>query len=223
MSFFYTQLPARDKQLDEISLFHELDQDGIGPERKKEIVEILARNNIRLVTYIIRKRYPDPSELCRSYRITFDDLFATGHYGLLKAIYTFDQNRGLKFATYAARCIHNEYGMFVRQNRRSLIVDSIENPISKDQDGNDLTLVDLLSISDESEYILNKYAERDLYLRLERQVSARDLQILRKYLEGDMTQKELSNYFGISQSYISRIVNKTLARAKWIYTHQMEC
>ncbi len=182
----------------------------------KNISDVTCRNtlierNLRLVVYIARRF--DNTGICP------DDLISIGAIGLIKAVNTFKAEKNIKLATYASRCIENEILMFLRKNSVSRITVSFDEPLNVDGDGNELLLGDILGsdadsvdkrIEDEVDYQL-------LHQAMER-LSSREKQIVRMRYGmdgcGELTQKEVANLLGISQSYISRLEKKIIARLK---------
>lgn len=171
----------------------------------------LAKHNMRLVAHVVKKY--------SSYNDN-DELISVGNIGLLKAINTFDINKGFQFSTYAARCIENEILMCIRANKRYREVKSIYEPISIDADGNDSVLLDMIG-SDEDDVI--SQIEKDL-------LSEKMDKLLKKCLTKDeykiicmrygingsnvYTQKEIAKEFKISRSYVSRIETKAIKKIR---------
>ncbi len=167
----------------------------------------LVEHNLRLVAHIIKKYYINLNDQ--------DDLISIGTIGLIKAINTFDMNKGAKLSCYASRCIENEILMFFRGNRRTAQDVSISEPIDTDRDGNALTLIDVITTEDRI------VEELDLRLKVEklREFIQKDLDnrermiiLLRFGLSGqkNLTQREVAQRMGISRSYVSRIEKKAL-------------
>ncbi len=174
------------------------------PEAARELIE----HNLRLVVYIAKK--------FESSGTGIEDLISIGTIGLIKAINTFRADRNIKLATYASRCIENEILMYIRNISGKHEV-SIDEPLSVDWDGNELLLSDILS--DDSDDILkgletaeDKKAVHEALSRLDER--ERLIITLRYGLNGgqELTQKEVADTLGISQSYISRLEKKILAR-----------
>ena len=171
----------------------------------------LIEHNLRLVVYIAR-RFENTG-------INIEDLISIGTIGLIKAINTFKSDKNIKLATYASRCIENEILMYIRKsgNVRSEI--SIDEPLNIDWDGNELLLSDILgSEEDEVSYELGRREEREAVRRAVASLGERERLIieLRYGLDGrkEMTQKEVADLLGISQSYISRLEKRILERMK---------
>lgn len=171
----------------------------------------LIEHNLRLVVYIA-KRFENTGT-------GLEDLISIGTMGLIKAINTFKSDKNIKLATYASRCIENEILMYIRKsgNVRSEI--SIDEPLNIDWDGNELLLSDILgSEEDEVSYELGRREEREAVRRAVASLGARERLIieLRYGLDGrkEMTQKEVADLLGISQSYISRLEKRILERMR---------
>ena len=171
----------------------------------------LIEHNLRLVAHIIKKYYSNMKDQ--------DDLISIGTIGLIKAVSTFDVDKGTRFATYASRCIENEILMHFRARKKTVQDVYLFDPIDTDKDGNALTLGDIMA--DEH----NIFDDIDLSIRSEqlhtfirRNLSSREQEILflRYGLAGTrpQTQKETADRLGISRSYVSRIEKKAIAKLK---------
>ncbi len=170
---------------------------------KNELIE----HNLRLVAHIIKKYY--------SSSVQQDDLISIGTIGLIKAINTFNPDKGTRLATYAARCIENEILMQFRSQKKSAQDISVNEPIDTDSEGNPLTLMDIISTEDEIvEDIYKMTMLKKLSAEVERIKDPREKAIImmRYGLDGmrPMTQLEVSKRLNISRSYVSRIEKKTL-------------
>ena len=179
-----------------------------GDESNKELLII---HNLRLVVYIARK-FECPN-------VTTEDLVSIGTIGLMKAVNTFDYSKNIKLATYASRCIENEILMFLRKSSNSKIEMSFDEPLSTDWDGNELTLRDVLGtepdeISENIEYDDEKKLLRKVVGSLPEK--ERNIMYQRFGMNGCKahTQKQLADELGISQSYISRLEKRILAKIK---------
>ena len=176
----------------------------------KEAKEILIKHNLRLVAHIAKKyaNYGDN-----------DELISVGSIGLIKAVDSFKSGRGTQLATYASRCIENEILMTLRVTKKHRQSVSLSDPIGVDKDGNELTIMDMLSeggsvIEDvESNILMEKLVEIT-----SRCLSEREYEIVRmRYGLGGvpaLTQREVAAKFGISRSYVSRIEKHALAKIK---------
>lgn len=171
----------------------------------------LIEHNLRLVSHIIKKYYSNSSEQ--------DDLVSIGTIGLIKAVSTFNYEKGTKFATYAARCIENEILMYFRNKKKYAQDISLSEPIECDKDGNALSIIDIMadekSISEDIEEKLNS---EKLYKIIDSELSPREKEIiyLRYGLLGRkaFTQREVAEKLEISRSYVSRIEKKALETLK---------
>ena len=171
----------------------------------------LIEHNLRLVSHIIKKYYSNSSEQ--------GDLVSIGTIGLIKAVSTFDYEKGAKFATYAARCIENEILMYFRNKKKYAQDISLSDPIESDKDGNALSVIDI--IADEksiTEEIEEKIRTEKLYKIIDSNLSEREKEIiyLRYGLMGRKacTQMEVAKKLGISRSYVSRIEKKAIETIK---------
>ncbi len=173
--------------------------------------EKLIEHNLRLVVYIAKK--------FESTGIDFEDLISIGSVGLIKAVKTFKGDKNIKLATYATRCIENELLMQLRKMSRLKSEVSLEKPLCDDGEGNELVLADIIATdADELSSGLEHSAERDAIWQILNRLEKREqeIMILRFGLEGEeeLTQKEVADRLGISQSYISRIEKKILGKMK---------
>lgn len=171
----------------------------------------LIERNLRLVVYIAKK--------FDNTNIDIEDLVSVGTLGLIKAVNSFDMNKKIKLATYASRCIENEILMYLRKIVRRKAEISLDEPLNVDGDGNELLLGDVLGT--ESDLIfkdIENNVEKELLKEALTKLSKREQQIvtLRFGLESDeeVTQKEVADLMGISQSYISRLEKKIISRLK---------
>lgn len=185
----------------------------LGTEREKEARSLLIEHNLRLVVYIAKKF----DNTC----VGVEDLISIGTIGLIKAINTFNPEKNIKLATYASRCIENEILMYLRRNNKTKMEVSIDEPLNVDWDGNELLLSDVLGTDEDVIYRDLEYeTEKDLLNLAISRLSPREKKIveLRYGLtneDGDeMTQKEVADLLGISQSYISRLEKKIMKRLK---------
>lgn len=173
--------------------------------------EELIVHNLRLVVYI-SKKYESPG-------CTNEDIISIGTIGLIKAVRSFDPEKNIKLATYASRCIENEILMFMRKASQHRTEISIDEPLNIDWDGNELLLSDILSSDEESaaEKLEHECERRALMDEIAR-LSPRERQImeLRFGLNGgrELTQKEVADRIGISQSYISRLEKKIIKQIR---------
>lgn len=171
----------------------------------------LIEHNLRLVAHIIKKYY--------SANASQDDLISIGTIGLIKAVNSFDADKGTRFATYAARCVENEILMHFRAQKKTAQDISINEPIDTDSEGNPLTLMDIISTEDEIvEDIYKMSMIKKLTNEVEKIKNPREktIIILRYGLDGNspLTQLEVSKALGISRSYVSRIEKKVITNLK---------
>jgi len=177
------------------------------PEAKNRLIE----HNLRLVVYIAKK--------FESTGIGIEDLVSIGTIGLIKAVNTFSPCKGIKLATYASRCIENEILMFIRKSQPQKNEVSIDETLNVDWDGNELLLSDVLGTEND---VVNKGieqdAERTVLNEAVDKLGEREhkIMVLRFGLKGEKehTQKEVADIIGISQSYISRLEKKIIAKLK---------
>lgn len=185
----------------------------LGTEYDDEAKAILIEHNLRLVVYIAKK--------FDNTGVGVEDLISIGTIGLMKAINTFNPTKNIKLATYASRCIENEILMYLRRNNKTKMEVSIDEPLNVDWDGNELLLSDILGTSED---IIYKDIEREVDRKLLRKaletLSERERTIIcLRFGLGDvqgkeLTQKEVADQLGISQSYISRLEKKIMKRLK---------
>jgi len=171
----------------------------------------LIEHNLRLVVYIA-KRFENTG-------IGIEDLVSIGTIGLIKAINTFKIEKNIKLATYASRCIENEILMYIRKYSGTRAEISIDEPLNTDWDGNELLLSDILGSDDDRiSYEIELMEERVLIRKAVASLHEREREIieLRYGMNGkrELTQKEVADKLGISQSYISRLEKKIIARLR---------
>lgn len=171
----------------------------------------LIEHNLRLVAHIVKKYYATGAEQ--------DDLISIGTIGLIKAVSTFKSDKGIRFATYAARCIENEILMFLRHSKKSSQDVFISDPIDTDKDGNTLTLIDIIADSrDIAEEIDTKIKLERLKVILHGCLDDREKEIIfmRYGLGGqnELTQREIAQKLNISRSYVSRIEKSALEKLR---------
>jgi len=175
--------------------------------------QILITHNLRLVPHIVKKYIGTTV-------VESDDMISVGSIGLIKAVDSFDYNKGIKLATYASKCIDNEILMLIRVNKKHKDVLSLDTPLSVDKSGNEILLSDTLAVDDEevedqvnANFVLDKIQKV-----VDTKLSGREKEIVyRRFgLDGGkpLTQKEIAKKVGISRSYVSRIENKSLKLIK---------
>ena len=199
-------LPAPLSSEEETLLLTHLDDDVL------EARQTLIEHNLRLVVYIAKK--------FDNTGVGVEDLISIGTIGLIKAINTFKSDKNIKLATYASRCIENEILMHLRRNSRIKTEVSIDEPLNVDWDGNELLLSDILGTEEDLVY---KDIEDEVDLNLLEQamdiLSDRERTIIElrygiSHDDEEMTQKEVADLLGISQSYISRLEKKIIRRLR---------
>ena len=169
--------------------------------------EELIKHNLRLVTHIMKKYYINESEN--------EELISIGTIGLIKAINSFDMDKGVRLATYASRCIENEILMYFRNKKKSALDISLEEPIETDPEGNPLTLMDIIAIEDTS---AEDFDRKTNITKLKKFVSEikndreKNIITMRYGLDGNepLTQNEIAEIYGISRSYVSRLETKII-------------
>lgn len=176
-------------------------------QAKKRLVE----KNLRLVVYIAKK--------FENSGINIEDLISIGTIGLMKAINSFNADKNIKLATYASRCIENEILMYLRKTQKIKTEISIDEPINVDSEGNDLVLADILGT--ENDAMFKQVEESDNKKIVDAAINTlcereKTIMELRYGFNGkkELTQKEVADKMGISQSYISRIEKKVIQRLK---------
>ena len=196
---------AADEEADAISKLGTQDEKGA----KSQLIE----HNLRLVVYIAKK-FDNTS-------VGVEDLISIGTIGLIKAINTFNSGKNIKLATYASRCIENEILMYLRRNNKTKLEVSIDEPLNVDWDGNELLLSDILGTDEDVIYHgIEDEIEKNLLNTAISRLAPRERKIveLRYGLTNEdgeeMTQKEVADLMGISQSYISRLEKKIMKRLK---------
>ena len=167
----------------------------------------LIEHNLRLVVFLSKKY--------ESTKIDMEDLVSIGSIGLIKGINTFKGDKNIKLATYCSRCIDNEILMHIRKNKKRNLDVSLDESLSFDKEGNELTLKDVLGT--EEDIVTKGLEEQDLKKIMMEEIDKlndrdKDIMIKRYGLDGneELTQKEVANLLGISQSYISRIEKKVI-------------
>ena len=200
-----TLLPPLDKEKEEYYISRLKYKDL---EARNKLIE----HNLRLVVFIARKYETDLYNL--------EDLISIGTLGLIKGIQTFNADKNIKLATYASRCIENEILMFMRKKSKMKAEVSLDEPLNIDYDGNELLLQDILTtneheVEDNLEYNEKRKLMYDAIKELKDK--EKEILILRYGLKNneEMTQKEVADFLGISQSYISRLEKKIITKLKF--------
>ena len=194
----------------------------LSPEEEKKMLEefdkgsqearaVLIERNLRLVVYIAKK--------FDSAGINVEDLISIGTIGLIKAVNTFNSGKNIKLATYASRCIENEILRSLRRNNKTKSEVSFDEPLNTDWDGNELLLSDILGTESDIVYShIEEEVNKDLLTYAMGKLSAREKRLMEMRFglagEREMTQKEVADRMGISQSYISRLEKKIIGRLR---------
>ena len=187
---------------------------------REEAKQSLIAHNLRLVVFIARRFENTGTNL--------EDLISIGTIGLIKGVNTYRRDKNIKLATYASRCIENEILMHIRKTSSQKAEISLDEPINMDGEGNELVLSDILGTDDN---IVTGRLEEDVDLQLLRQALSelpqreREIVYMRFGLGGyqERTQKEVAQFMGISQSYISRLEKKIMAKLKKELIRQTSC
>ena len=182
--------------------------------------QLLIEHNLRLVVYIAR-RFENTG-------VNLEDLISIGTIGLIKAIGTYRRDKNIKLATYASRCIENEILMHIRKTSGQKAEVSLDEPINMDYDGNELLLSDILGTDED---MILRPMEDDVDLCVLRQALSelpqreREIVLMRYGLYGykELTQKEVAQKMGISQSYISRLEKRIMLRLRKELIRQTSC
>ena len=200
-------LPPPLSAQEEAQALKKLDEDG------GEAKSLLIEHNLRLVVYIAKK--------FDNTGVGVEDLISIGTIGLIKAVNSYDSGKNIKLATYASRCIENEILMYLRRNSKTRMEVSIDEPLNVDWDGNELLLSDILGTDEDVIYKdIEDEVEKKLLNKAISRLTERERQIvdLRFGLSSEdgteLTQKEVADMLGISQSYISRLEKKIIKRLK---------
>ena len=186
----------------------------------EEAKQLLIERNLRLVVFIAR-RFENTG-------VNLEDLISIGTIGLIKAVGTYRMDRNIKLATYASRCIENEILMHIRKIAPLKAEVSLDEPINMDYDGNELLLSDILGTEED---MILRPLEDEVDLKLLRQAvrelppREREIITMRFGLEGrqELTQKEVAQKMGISQSYISRLEKRIMLKLRTELLRQTSC
>lgn len=176
----------------------------------EEARNILIERNLRLVAHIVKKFASTGEEM--------DDLISIGTIGLIKAISTFNDSKGSRLATYAARCIENEILMNIRATKKVKSEISLQDPIGVDKEGNEISLMDVLGTDSDAitDEIADKFQQQKLYEKIRTVLKGREQKVIElRYglLNGSSkTQREIAKILGISRSYVSRIEKRAIKK-----------
>ncbi|RDY24819.1 RNA polymerase sporulation sigma factor SigK [Romboutsia maritimum] len=181
-------------------------------EKDENAKEVLIERNMRLVAHIAKK-YNNSNE-------DQDDLISIGTIGLIKAIETYNVDKGTRLATYASKCIENEILMNIRTNKKNKVQVSLQDPIGMDKEGNEISLIDVLGT--DIDYIIDQVELKvqigKLYEQLDKILTKREKEIVQlRYgltQSGYKTQREIAQKLEISRSYVSRIEKRALKKLR---------
>lgn len=186
---------------------------ALATEQEEEARKKLISHNLRLVVYLARK--------FENTGVGVEDLISIGTIGLIKGIHTFNAEKNIKLATYASRCIENEILMYLRRTSKLKLEVSFDEPLNVDWDGNELLLSDILGTEEDVIYKdLETEVEIGLLKKAIDKLPEREREIVELRFgynrkdEREMTQKEVADLLGISQSYISRLEKKIMGRLR---------
>ena len=192
---------------------------GGDTDQKKEARQILIERNLRLVAHIVKK-YQSVGE-------DAEDLISIGTIGLIKAISAYDEGKGSRLATYAARCIENELLMMLRARKKTSKEVSIYEPIGTDKEGNEISLLDV-TFFEQEDFACEIQKREDIQkIRelVETVLPPREKEIIAMrygfFGEEELTQRQIGERLGISRSYVSRIEKKALAMLKAAFEKNM--
>lgn len=177
-----------------------------------EARNILVEYNLRLVAHIVKKY--------NNFERDTDDLISIGTIGLIKAINTYDMEKGSRLVTYASRCIENELLMMLRQERKCSREFSLYEPIGTDKEGNEINLLDIVEYEgkDITEHIILEDNIKQLHQALNQHLDNREFQVLTMryglFNKQPLTQREVADQLKISRSYVSRIEKKALGKLR---------
>lgn len=176
---------------------------------------ILIEHNLRLVAHVVKKyQYLDEDP---------EDLISIGTIGLIKAVVTFNADKGNRLAAYASKCIENEILMYLRSKKKSNKKVSLYEPIGTDREGNEIKLYDIIETDEEdvSEKIYLRENIQKLYEKVESELSDRERLVLKMryglYSGEEYTQREIARQLGISRSYVSRIEKSAVEKLRKVF------
>ncbi len=184
---------------------------ALAAQGDQQAKDILIKHNMRLVAHVVKK-YSGAAET--------DDLLSVGSIGLIKAINTYREGKGTQLATYTARCIENEILMLLRSGKKHKNNVSLTEPVGCDKDGNELTIMDLLSVKEENVFSqVENNIQREKFINvLKTFLNKREYDIIcMRYglIDGvPQPQREVAKKLGISRSYISRIEKRAIEKAR---------
>lgn len=179
-----------------------------------EAKHVLIERNLRLVPHVLKKYQHLDDDM--------DDLISIGTIGLIKAVISFNPEKGIKLATYASKCIENEILMFLRSKKKTSKEVSLYEPIGTDRDGNEIQLFDIIETEEETTHqkLVLKEDIKALYQQLESILSPRERLVLKMryglYNEEEYTQREIAARLGISRSFVSRIEKSAIEKLRGV-------
>lgn len=181
-------------------------------EGDREAKNVLINRNMRLVAHVIKKYQSSDYEM--------EDLLSVGTIGLIKAVNTYNMDKGSRLATYAAKCVENEILMLFRAGKKFSREVSIYDPIGTDKDGETVSLMDILETEGKEaiEQIILKQEVKDLYAAYEKELKETEKAVIRMryglFGSREHTQREVAKQLGISRSYVSRIEKKAIEKLR---------
>ena len=184
-------------------------------EGDREARNVLINRNMRLVAHVIKKYQGSDYEM--------EDLLSVGTIGLIKAVNTYNMDKGSRLATYAAKCVENEILMLFRAGKKFSREVSIYDPIGTDKDGETVSLMDILETEGKEaiEQIILKQDVKDLYAAYEKELKETEKAVIRMryglFGSREHTQREVAKQLGISRSYVSRIEKRALGKLRKKY------
>ena len=189
-------------------------------EEEREALEKMAGGDVRAREELIEKNLRLVVHISKKYQNTGvdpDDLVSIGTIGLIKAVNTFKGDKGIRLATYAARCIENEILMVLRSSKKTINDVSIEEPIGVDKEGNEISLIDIISADDDVEETVSLKVQVDnLYRLIETELTPREKTVIEMryglFNTKPLAQREVAKVLNISRSYVSRIEKKAISK-----------
>ena len=203
----------------------------LSPDEEKYYLEKVKNNDLEARYILIERNLRLVAHVCKKYQTVeedMEDLISIGTIGLIKAISTFDHEKGNRLATYAARCIDNELLMYLRTRKKTSREISLYEPIGTDKEGNQIHLLDIMESNDQDvvDTIELSGNMKLLYQYIPKVLSGREQEIIKfrygLYNQKPITQREIADRIGISRSYVSRIEKRALEKLKQEFLHFSE-
>lgn len=175
---------------------------------------ILIEHNLRLVAHVAKK-YTSSGRIAS---VDFDDIISIGTIGLIKGIDSFNSDKNVRLATYAARCIENEILMYIRSSKKYSNDMFLQDPVGHDFDGNEITVMDMVKSDDDPvpDEVSDRIDIMRMIQKIEEVLDEREREIIKMryaiYGGEEITQREIASMLGISRSYVSRIEKKALKK-----------